>query len=947
MNFNPLIDFRALCSRLTDLLDTECRSENEQERALDAFLLAAGLHQILEDHLHRQSPLLVRTAVRFRSFDRPVASAGAALAGAAANVGAFARTQRPRERALARRARELTELLETTATAVTSDPAALERAKRLWQTLREAMEHFPHALLNTTARLPNPFATFDQRPEDCAELTRRFAERWPERERPILVLGIRTSGTYLAPLCRALLLEANYRHVELLTVRAGQRWRSEERARLATVADGAGLALLVDDPPKSGSVVASVARECVDRGISVESIVLMLQLFGETDSFPDALRRYPSVLLPRSQWEIEERLSAASVGDVLTRLLTGRKVSTPQHGTIQVTAVEDVERAKLGPVKGHGRGRARARYRVSLLDQAGERVEHDVYVRGIGIGYFADYPRTVVEQLQDFLPEVYGIEEGLVYRAWLPSEWRLLGASPDGLEERIASYVLARRDVLAVDRGLARRATDQYASWDLIADLLGWGLLGKLRMLIAPLTWAAARRLTAAERTSLVDGRMGAAHWFAPPAALPAEAALKVEPDESTFANAARLTYDAQFDLASAGASFDVQELLDNLDTTVERAFSERLLDAFTTLSAEPVDPERWFLYQVLHNRTELTKLFALRAGGTDPDLTAQRLLATERALAAAEERYVADIFLGDLAPPATGPLCALDVDWVLETRWLDFPILTPSGAIALRALIRHGCRPVLATGRSLGELRTRTHIYRLAGGVAEYGAVLYDQGAKQGTPQLSSEQEAALGRLRAVLRDTVGVHVDEAYRYGVRAIRLVDGRRRRLENGTIAAALAAAGVEGSVEVHYGHLQTDFAAISVDKGTGLRALACALGSAADDDRPFAFAIGDDVPDIPMLELAAHRFAPANASPALREQLVAVPGVKIVGRPRAAGLLEAVASFLGHDPGRCEVCAVPQLQVRQRLVAIPLAATDATRLARLAHIANFAALLLKS
>jgi hydroxymethylpyrimidine pyrophosphatase-like HAD family hydrolase len=947
MNFNPLIDFRCLSSRLTDLLAAKRKPEDEQECVLNAFLLVAGLHQILEDYLHRQSPLLVRTAVRFHSFDHPVASAAASLAGAAATVGASARMWRPRERRLARGARELAELLETTATAVTSNPAALERAEREWQALRPALDKFPRVLLDTTARLPNPFATFDQRPVDCAELMRRFAERWPERERPLLVLGIRTSGTYLAPLCKALLLEAGYRNVQLLTVRAGQRWRAAERTSLAAVAGGAGLALIVDDPPKSGSVVAGVARECVAGGISAESIVLILQLFGETGSMPDALRGYASVVLPRSQWAIEERLSATSVRDVLTRLLPGREVSTARRGTIRVTAVEAVERADLGPPKGHERGRARARYHVVLVDRGGERVEHDVYVRGMGIGYFAGYPRAVVEQLQDYLPELYGIEEGLFYRAWLPGEWRLLGPRSEGLERRIASYVLRRREALAIDPGFAVRATDQYASWDLIADILGWGLMGKLRMLVAPLTWAAARRLTAAERPSLVDGRMGAADWFAPPAALPAEAALKAEPDESTFANAARLTYDALFDLASAGASFDVQELLAELDTTDEPAFSERLLDGFRALSRESVDPERWFLYQVLHNRTELARLFAVKAGGNETDGTAGLLLATERALAATAERYIADIYLGDLAPPETGPLCALDVDWVLETRWLDFPILTPSGAIALRALIRHGCRPVLATGRALGELRTRTRIYRLAGGVGEYGAVLYDQVAKRVTSQLSSEQEAALTGLRAVLRDTSGVHVDHAYRYGVRAIRLVDGRRRRLDDGTIAAALATAGVEDSVQVHYGHLQTDFAPVSVDKGTGLRALARELGGAADEDRPFAFAIGDDVPDIPMLQLAAQRFAPANASRALRDRLSAVPGIEIVGRPQGAGLLQAVASFLGHDPRRCGVCAVPQPSARKRLVTIPLEAADATRLRRLAYIANFAALLVQS
>jgi hydroxymethylpyrimidine pyrophosphatase-like HAD family hydrolase len=938
---NPLIDFRTLSVRLTEQLELNPASEATEARTFNAFLLAAGLHQILEDYLHRPSPLLARAAVRFGSFDNRLASVAAFLARGLAAVGSYARLWRRRERRLKRVGEDLTRLLNSTAAAAVGHEAALVQAGGHWRGLRPQVEGFPQPLLETVVRLPNPFATFDQRPDDYRELIRRFVEGWRDFRRPILVLGIRTSGTYLAPLCRALLIDHGYRHVQILTVRAGQRWRRDEVAILRSVTHAGGLVMIVDDPPRTGSAVARVAEECIDRGVPADAIVLILQLLGERESLPHVLRGYASVLLPRDEWAIENDLSPASVRGALTRMLVGREISSP-HGTVRVATVGEVDRVALRSME--RRGRAQALYRTGLIGSAGERVEHHVYVRGTGRGYFADYPRAVATRLRDYLPEIYGIESGLLYREWLPSTWRLREIGGSGLERRIASYVRTRQQALAVDRAIAARATDQYASWDLVADILGWALLDKLRMLVAPLTWAAARRLTANAQPSLVDGRMSASNWFVPPDSSPAESAVKIEPDERTFASAARLTYDPIFDLASAGASFDVEELL--CGASVDHVFSERLLEAFTALTNEEIDGERWFLYQVMNNRSELKRLFGVLTGDSDRVPHTRRLLATERALAAAEQRYISDVFLGDLHPPRHGPLCALDVDWVLETRWLDFPVLLPSAALALRALIRHGFRPVLATGRPLGELRSRARMYRLAGGVAEYGSVLYNHLAGQVSSHVTSRDEAALTRLREVLRSTGGVYLDDAYRYGVRAIRLIDGRRRSLNSETIATALAEAGAEESVQVLYGHLQTDFASASVDKGSGLRALARQLGE-KEDVEPFEFAIGDDEPDIPMLELARSRFAPANASPALRNQLGALPGIKVVRQPRGAGLLEAVKSFLGHDPRRCAICAPPRLSARTRLVIIPLTAAESNRRGRLLQIAAMGALLLRS
>src|SRR5436853_4259487 len=115
------------------------------------------------------------------------------------------------------------------------------------------------------------------------------------------------------------------------------------------------------------------------------------------------------------------------------------------------------------------------------------------------------------------------------------------------------------------------------------------------------------------------------------------------------------------------------------------------------------------------------------------------KLAAGRRAMAGAVQRYFRSRYFHDLPVPTDGPLCAIDIDGVLESDRMAFPATTPAGAHALRALIVHGHRPVLVSGRSLDEVRERCRAYSLPGGVAEYGATVYARDPGR-TVQLSRE---------------------------------------------------------------------------------------------------------------------------------------------------------------------------------------------------------------
>ena len=109
------------------------------------------------------------------------------------------------------------------------------------------------------------------------------------------------------------------------------------------------------------------------------------------------------------------------------------------------------------------RGHVRRRYRLHTRDRTTLVDQHlDVVVEGIGLGYLGAPARRASATLPEFLPEIYGVGDGLLFRAWLPEKYReadLLEDGSEGLAERIAlrgqaqPHLGAPRDVLIAPAG--------------------------------------------------------------------------------------------------------------------------------------------------------------------------------------------------------------------------------------------------------------------------------------------------------------------------------------------------------------------------------------------------------------------------------------------------------------------------------------------------------------
>ncbi len=239
---NLLHDFVELGALLLPELEMAASLSSAQDEAahahlLDAFLLAVGMNQILEDYLHRDVFALIKVSKNLsRLLPDPLGAWATAATKRAARACFSLRAILPGEQRLIQYQRALSAFVLQLADRVTSSlqADASETRESVQKPIEELLpsgrnllafaQSAPEALQHEIIRLPSCFRSFDQRPEDCQQMVEKFAARWPDRNTPLVVVGVRTSGNYLAPLYAASLRALGYQQVQAVTLRPGQMW---------------------------------------------------------------------------------------------------------------------------------------------------------------------------------------------------------------------------------------------------------------------------------------------------------------------------------------------------------------------------------------------------------------------------------------------------------------------------------------------------------------------------------------------------------------------------------------------------------------------------------------------------------------------------------------------------------------------------------------------------
>src|SRR5436190_879543 len=240
----------------------------ERGDALDAFLFAVGLRQIAEDHLEPDRLLLGDVEALLAASGHGIAAAAARAVARA--IAGLRRPSRRMRRWDARLGRLVDELSDCVMAATTPRAGLIVRARALSRELPRS-RRFRASVM----RVPAALHSFDQHPDDVRRLVDSFAAGRADRDRPVLLVGIRTSGSYLAPLTAAELRARGYEAATAMTARPSNPLSPRKRRAIRALRRGRGLALVIDDPPVSGTSIARVAVTLERLGLRRESIVLM------------------------------------------------------------------------------------------------------------------------------------------------------------------------------------------------------------------------------------------------------------------------------------------------------------------------------------------------------------------------------------------------------------------------------------------------------------------------------------------------------------------------------------------------------------------------------------------------------------------------------------------------------------------------------------------------
>ncbi len=707
------------------------------------------------------------------------------------------------------------------------------------------------AAADEVLRVPTCFRSFDQRPEDMAALAGALGPLEP----PTRVVGLRTSGNYLAPLLAAHLSAAGDRPVPWTTIRPGASLDPSLSRSLA----GDQTVVVVDDPPDTGHALRVAIGQLT--AATRARVLCALAVLDPPPDLPEG-----SGVLEWPAWHAVGLLSSPRVETLVSAALKGRTVLT-DRGPMPVGPEVVLEVAlRSGPVP--RRGHAHSVLDVTVTSPGGERGQAQVRAEGVGLGYLGRDSLLAADLLEDWVPPVYGVVEGILVRAQLEESRRLFAPGP-GEVAAMAAYLQARVGCLGLVEDRSSRLAGRWPVWEAVGGILEQPF-GRWWPLARPLAGALARQLTVTHHPTALDGRTGPGHWFTTGGGGLAKVNFSDSPSKTELDS-----FDPWFDVAGAAWWPAAVEVPDSL----RHRFQES--------TGEAVDDERWLVYQLVHLLNHRDRVGNDRSAPAAD--SARLLLDIDASMARAVQSYFSARYFADLQPP-DGPLCAIDVDNVLETRWMGVPTISPVGALALRALARHGYRAVLVSGRSAVEVAERCAAYRLVGGVAEYGGVVHVRGGSD-TKLLD---DTGARRLEEVA-SRFGPHVlrDPARTSSLRVYSLQGGRLR----GVPADALPA---KTGLEVLARRYQTDLVTAGLDKGVGLSALRDQIGGRV------VLAVGDDDPDLPMLALAERAEAPANASPRVARVARVSRGAE------QFGLLDAVSRLIGHSPAACAHCQPPDL-----------------------------------
>jgi hypothetical protein len=806
---------------------------------------------------------------------------------------------------------------------------------------------FPPGLRIQRPRVPGSFRKKDLTHYDILALGRKFVDKFPNRARPLAVVGLRTAGSYFAPLLASYLRSQGYTDARVVTMRPKRGIAPWENERLVDCRRRSGLALLVDEPIDTGESMTNAMDFLRGAGFAAADVVVTIPVHPARRDLTEIRQ---SLSLPETQvlrlepeewhkWKLMQADTAA------IRLLdyfrergyrAARIVSSPAAERFNASLLEQSQES-FG-------SRLKRVYAVHLGDPAHSTEVRYVLADSVGWGWLGYQSFIAACKLERFVPPLLGLRDGILYTEWFPQSGDSLAQNTSfgcGSESECAgesAILVVKRGPEGADRGaMIRRGASYIAArihslrlaGDPSSDLgrqgysKGYQVLAEALSRVFHWRWAAAlKRVRLRNELSrrvcpyptLIDGRMSQEEWIRGHGSL-----LKTGFAHHALGKSALNVTDPAYDIADLILSF-------GLSRDEERA----LILSYVEESGDHGVEERLFLHKLMAGTVRMSSALAALA---DPRLSGQSEESNRSYLQAwdfltVQTASYCGAFCGKPAPVEwSSPLVVLDIDGVVDKRSFGFPCTTAAGIRALSLLHSHHAAIAFDSARSLSQVRQYCAAYGGVGGVAEYGGAVWDAIGGRTRVLVSPESLSQLERLRSALRRIPGVLLDDGYQYSVRAYTCT-GTPQPLPAAVIGGLVRELRLD-RLKVRQTTIDTTVLAGETDKGRGLTALLDLAGRPEAD----VVAVGDSEADLAMFRVAGRSYAPAHISCAAAARRL---GCHVVGAPYQRGLLEASRLAVhprGERCARCRPADLPMVLERD-LFAKLLRVADRSRLASL-------------
>jgi hydroxymethylpyrimidine pyrophosphatase-like HAD family hydrolase len=884
--------------------------ENWQTRELmtNVFLLSSALLNAVDEYLRGKDLALPKRAPRV-----PLARV---VLGAANKLWRLLRAPR---RARARRWKEnwqggFDAFLALFVAPETVDATALANpVRRMTESLRRPL---PADLLAEHIYFPSAFRKHDLTHFDMLALGRSFTCRYSDRKQPLLLVGLRTAGSYFAPLLRAFLKAEGYQEVHAVTVRPDRGPSAHERAELLRCARAGARAVILDDAPGTGDTIALAVDLARKTGFAADRIVSLVPVHPASRDWRRHIKSLPLggtpvIELQLEEWYKQQLLEPKEAEGRIAEYYRERGYSS--SCVIPSRMAEEFNAQLETAIVDERRNRLKRTWEVRLETETGEKETRYVLAKSVGWGWLGYHAFLVGYRLAEFVPTVLGLRDGILYTEWLSQSAESPAGDREDRLERIALYVAARARSLSLGAnplprlglhqhhdgfGLLDRVLSGACGGRLMAGLMRRRVRCRLAKLPCPVP-------------TLIDGKMQTSEWIAGPSGL-----LKTDFEHHGMGKNELNIVDPAYDLAEAFLHLEVSPEEES-----------RLLDRYREESADSDVEKRLFVNKLLAGSWALAS--ALKHLFRHPQLTQRQqefhrdFVAAWHFLTVQTARFCGGFCRPGEAPRWRSPLLVMDLDGVFDRRLFGFPCTTLAGIEALALLHAHEVAIAVDTARSLPEVKEYCRAYGLAGGVSEYGSYAWDAVGDTGRVLASVEALVQLDTLRLVLRGVPGVFLDDRHRYSIRAWTYEDksppvGRinmpyalssiRSFTTQDKSPAPLPTLAVQKLLAelkldrliFHQTTIDTAIVSKEVDKGTGLLALLDLVGLSAAD----TIAVGDSEPDLPMFRVTKRSFAPGEIGCAPLARLL---GCKVVTHRYQRGLLEIARQVVHPDGAHCPRC----------------------------------------